>query len=754
MTDQLRTRDLIGQTTAEVALLGITLATAIGMARLFTSGDFLWRIIVVIVVAHVLNAAIRHLRWPGWIAALVILASGVLTISWLYLGDTMTFGVPTGATLDLVRSVLQEAFAPFNSLVAPVEITAGFELTLAAAAWILATFADAAAFRGEAPVQAVIPCLASFLFTSILAAGNGELGATMLMLLALGAWAAAWHAWIATRQRWVEDRPRQGSRDLLRRGLAMTAVATIVAVAIGPYLPAQRSTALVDLRRLGQGSPNRVADNPLVGVGSLLRDQSNEPLFEVTSAAGHYWRLTSLEEFDSDRQVWFSNQKFSDVSSGPLPDPDGEPRRGDDDNEPQEFRITGLRGIWLPAAYAPRTIDVRGDTRYSAESASLIAGEGSVQAGLRYRIASRLPSGADVPRSFDARVDPALLEVPTEMRPQLESLARDIVARAGATGDAAATARALQDWFRNNFSYDATADYSATPDPTASFLRNRIGFCQQFASTFALMARALGIPARVAVGFTYGTPVRQGDDGDVTFSVRARQAHAWPEVLISGVGWRPYEPTPTRGNPDATAWTGVASAQDDGTGGDAVPTTTAPATTVGATTTVPTSPSTTATRPQERDATATPPSRRGRQWWATVLLTGAWALVVAVALVLARVGALRWKRSRRRRRATTPAAQVALAWIEANSSLASTSLRRRPSETIEEFVDRVGTRFPIDGLRQLGNLEVGRIYSAEPLGSDDAESARLVADRVEATVVASLGARARWTHALAIRPRV
>ena len=170
MTDQLRTRDLIGQTTAEVALLGITLATAIGMARLFTSGDFLWRIIVVIVVAHVLNAAIRHLRWPGWIAALVILASGVLTISWLYLGDTMTFGVPTGATLDLVRSVLQEAFAPFNSLVAPVEITAGFELTLAAAAWILATFADAAAFRGEAPVQAVIPCLASFLFTSILAA--------------------------------------------------------------------------------------------------------------------------------------------------------------------------------------------------------------------------------------------------------------------------------------------------------------------------------------------------------------------------------------------------------------------------------------------------------------------------------------------------------------------------------------------------------------------------------------------------------
>ena len=71
------------------------------------------------------------------------------------------------------------------------------------------------------------------------------------------------------------------------------------------------------------------------------------------------------------------------------------------------------------------------------------------------------------------------------------------------------------------------------------FLQTRRGLCEQFASTFAVMARTLGIPSRVAVGFTPGEL-----NGDGSYSVFGKNAHAWPEVWFDGIGWVDFEPTP------------------------------------------------------------------------------------------------------------------------------------------------------------------------------------------------------------------
>ena len=144
-------------------------------------------------------------------------------------------------------------------------------------------------------------------------------------------------------------------------------------------------------------------------------------------------------------------------------------------------------------------------------------------------------------------------------------------------------AMALQDYFRNGFEYNTEVDYREEPDPVLAFIQARKGFCQQFASTFALMARSLGLPARVAVGFTQGDSVAQlpGTDGAAGFVVRGRHAHAWPEVYFDGVGWVPFEPTTGRGNPQATTYTGVAPEQADPPPAQAATTTIAPSTTPG-----------------------------------------------------------------------------------------------------------------------------------------------------------------------------
>ncbi len=103
----------------------------------------------------------------------------------------------------------------------------------------------------------------------------------------------------------------------------------------------------------------------------------------------------------------------------------------------------------------------------------------------------------------------------------------------------------LQDYFAvtGGFQYDTQVDVGTGRDAIAKFLKDKQGFCVHFSFAMAAMARTLGIPARVAVGFAPGTP-----EADGTVSVGLKDAHAWPELYFEGVGWTRFEPTPNRGS--------------------------------------------------------------------------------------------------------------------------------------------------------------------------------------------------------------
>ncbi|MEO6116667.1 MAG: transglutaminase domain-containing protein, partial [Pseudolysinimonas sp.] len=77
------------------------------------------------------------------------------------------------------------------------------------------------------------------------------------------------------------------------------------------------------------------------------------------------------------------------------------------------------------------------------------------------------------------------------------------------------------------------------------FLQKKAGYCVHFASAMAVMARVLGIPSRVAVGFQPGQPTTK--DGGTIFNVSTHDLHAWPELYFQGIGWLRFEPTPSRG---------------------------------------------------------------------------------------------------------------------------------------------------------------------------------------------------------------
>lgn len=119
----------------------------------------------------------------------------------------------------------------------------------------------------------------------------------------------------------------------------------------------------------------------------------------------------------------------------------------------------------------------------------------------------------------------------------LADLAREVTA--GVEGDWA-QARAIEQYFLDEFYYSLRPGVAADGNQLHHFLfESRKGYCSYFAFSMTLMARSLGLPARVAVGFFVDPRMSVMD----YYAVRADMAHAWVEVYFEDYGWIEFDPT-------------------------------------------------------------------------------------------------------------------------------------------------------------------------------------------------------------------
>lgn len=163
--------------------------------------------------------------------------------------------------------------------------------------------------------------------------------------------------------------------------------------------------------------------------------------------------------------------------------------------------------------------------------------------GLVYSVISEVPvTDAVTLRTVRTQppslVDPRYLQLPVDLPQRVVDLAQKITANATNEYD---RVEAVQTWLRTNTRYDL--DVPRDPegvDAVDHFLFvTREGFCEQIASSLAVLLRALGIPTRLVTG--YGPGERNPLTG--YFEVRQSDAHAWVEVLYPGIGWVQYDPT-------------------------------------------------------------------------------------------------------------------------------------------------------------------------------------------------------------------
>jgi transglutaminase-like putative cysteine protease len=667
--------------------------------------------------------------------------------------STTFLGLPTGETLRSARTDLSDIWSQFQAVQAPTAVTPPFLLTAGLALWWSAFVADWAAFRVWVPFESVVPAGTVFVFSSLFAAHRSQVALSGLFLLAALAFLLLHRV---TRQQanagWVSADVQRGTNALLRVGAVLAILAVTASMIIGPNLPQAHSAAIFAWRGGGSGPSARTTVSPLVNIEKRLVDQSNQELFTVRSQQRSYWRLTALDQFDG--QIWKSDGSY-ESADGRLP-------RAVDSSAAtavfqQTYLISSLDTIWLPAAYLPRSVDKAStDVRFEPDTSTLIVGTNVANSNNAvYTVQSALPlfdpqQLEQAPAGVPNNILDKELQLPSDFSQTVVNEAQQVVAGASTTYD---KALALQDYFRNNFTYDLTVPPGHSTSAIESFLfTERRGYCEQFAGTYAAMARAVGIPARVAVGFTPGDE-DQSNPG--LYHVKGLHAHAWPEVYIAGQGWVLFEPTPGRGAPNAEQYTHVAESQAtaDGT----------------ATTVVPTSPTTAApTNPALGTGTTIPKSELDTgaaankapepSFWSTkrfggkALFSVAALLALAVLYVVSVLSFYALYRQRRRRAATAADDRVRLAWQESIEAFSLLGIAPRRAETPAEFGARAGSATAVDGVAELAGLVVRSNYSAEGASDDEAEQAFTLSEQVSGSVKAQSPPSARVLAALDPRP--
>jgi transglutaminase-like putative cysteine protease len=278
---------------------------------------------------------------------------------------------------------------------------------------------------------------------------------------------------------------------------------------------------------------------------------SDSPVMTVASQRGYYMRTVTYDIYTG--HGW-SSSEGSDrrVAAGDRIFPGDTPERPlagfEIETVTVEMQRDGGRNVFTPGfprnAFAPLTVHQPGGLPLLGALQSGV----TLDEGRGYQITAAISTATEAMLAGAGTAYPpeivATYTSTAGVTGRTATTANDIITAAGAT-DPYHRAKALADYLRSDprFSYDTVAALPSDPnrDLVDFFLfdqNGQVGYCEYFATTMAVMARTVGLPSRVAVGYAPGERV---DDG--IYQVRDRNAHLWAEVYFPGYGWQIFEAT-------------------------------------------------------------------------------------------------------------------------------------------------------------------------------------------------------------------
>ena len=539
------------------AAIWATILTALAVVPLLSGPAWPARLGGLALVAIVAASASRQRILPVIAHAASYLAALLVYLNLVYAGpESLARLVPSARSLRYLGTLISQggderAYSP------PVPGHPGVGLLAAGGIGVIAIVVDLLAVRMRRPAIAGLPLLVLFsvpVATNVKDAGLGEAIAFCLGISGYLALLSAdgrerlrlWGRLVTFWPSGTDDRTGQSpdTRALAVSGRRIGMAAVGLGLIVPLLLPGLKIHDLFATRGSGQrsGCCAPSLPQPLVQMQGMLHDSPAEQVLSYTTTASdpdqQYLQVYVLN-YDSASGQW-TQQKAGNtvqVGSGPLASPPGQTGRIGYITVRTRItmdQVTGYGGetSYLPLPYAPTAVHVTGPGWQESRSTLVVSGNQALSR-LGYSVTSKEPDPAAGQLDPHGRVPAAISRADAGYsgadRRELTVIAEQAV-RGAATPLEQATD--LQDWLAQTggFTYSVSTSLPNSAGGLVRFLTEvRRGDCQQFSFAMAILARLIGIPSRVAVGFTAG---RQQKDG--RWLVTTEDAHAWPELYLAG----------------------------------------------------------------------------------------------------------------------------------------------------------------------------------------------------------------------------
>jgi transglutaminase-like putative cysteine protease len=541
-----------------------TMMAAFSLLPLTDGSGWYIRVLLLVCLQAGIGAGARRIPLARPLTVLVQALVSLIVLTAMFATHQAIGGLlPGPSALRQLGQVLQDGMDDVGNFSIPAPVTPGIRLLLIGGVLVVALAVDAIAVTYNTAAPAGLPLLALYSVAAGLYDGGSAwpyfliaAAGYLVLLLAegrdrLSRWGRVFGGPPAAGG-WGGSSSGGSATAPVRTGRRIGAMALGIAL-IAPAVLPSLGGGLVDTNGSGSGSGRGGGGGGSVNLVAALQDNLNQPdnrevltyRTDATDTAGMYLRIAALDKFDG--KAWTPSNRDTEKIPAQLPQPQG---------MAQDVKFTAVttqvradhdyvQGL-LPMPFPAMAVQAPGDWKFQPEGRMVIGQGGQTTSDLRYAVTSMqvAPTAAQLADAPPAtgRIAREYTEVPKSLPPVVAQTARTVTR--SATNDYQ-RAVDLQRYFTSGqFVYNTEAKAGTGVDAIARFLQTKEGFCVHFAFTMAAMSRTLGIPARVAIGFTPGTPTSNG-----MMSVGLKDAHAWPELYFEGIGWTRFEPTPYRGTP-------------------------------------------------------------------------------------------------------------------------------------------------------------------------------------------------------------
>lgn len=328
-----------------------------------------------------------------------------------------------------------------------------------------------------------------------------------------------------------------GPRSLAWPGIAAGAAVVVVVLALpkGPFADQTVSSGIIDWTRIGTGGTSQL--DVQADVGDYLTYGREAELMRVRSSEPLLWRGGTLDYFDGVR--WSDTTEMGEDYGEEIAP--GVPTR----LVQQDVQILDAQTDRIFGGYRIVTTSLEQDDVEQGSDGSWFV-DRPLSEGSTYRVLSEVPQPTEAQllgagTSYPAEIEEKFLQL-SDDTPGVVAETADRIESNYPTGTPYERALAIEQYllYDGDFVYNLDVSYRRADEAIEEFLGDgREGFCTQFATSMALIAREMGVPSRVVYGSTSGEEVEEGE-----YVVTGANMHTWVELYFPGVGWYPFDPTP------------------------------------------------------------------------------------------------------------------------------------------------------------------------------------------------------------------